>query len=273
MMGVGTPVAAQVKLTVCPGTACTDSCGGVTTCGGTAGHACHPLRPAPPVPGTPVPQHGATPRGLPPSSGDAGFHGTMLGDTAQGPQHGTAWARGAQPRDPCPTWLAVSPARHPAYQGPQPCHSLGAVSPAPSPSHAQQRTVLITAPPPLGCGVPSTVPRHAVPNPCPVSPWPRVQLTAANLIGAVGAIGLLVAVVAGGDAGPAGYAAELVWSTRRTGRLGGYKEQQPSARAVSPRVPTAPSHTHGSRSHLSRPRSRCPHRSATASGRSAHCGT
>lgn len=128
-------------------------------------------------------------------------------------------------------------------------------------------------PPPLGCGVPSTVPRHAVPNPCPVSPWPRVPLTAANLVGAVGAIGLLVAVVAGGDAGPAGYAAELVWSTRRTGRLGGYKEQQPSARAVSPRVPTAPSHTHGSRSHLSRPRSRCPHRSATASGRSAHCGT
>lgn len=111
MMGVGTPVAAQVKLTVCPGTACTDSCGGVTTCGGTAGHACHPLRPAPPAAGTPAPQHGATPRGLPPSSGDAGFHGTMLGDTAQGPQHGTAWARGAQPRDPCPTWLAVSPAR------------------------------------------------------------------------------------------------------------------------------------------------------------------
>lgn len=111
MMGVGTPVAAQVKLTVCPGTACTDSCGGVTTCGGTAGHACHPLRPAPPAAGTPVPQHGATPQGLPPSSGDAGFHGTMLGDTAQGPQHGTAWARGAQPRDPCPTWLAVSPAR------------------------------------------------------------------------------------------------------------------------------------------------------------------
>ena len=37
MMGVGTPVATQVKLTVCPGTARTDSCGGVTTCGGTAG--------------------------------------------------------------------------------------------------------------------------------------------------------------------------------------------------------------------------------------------
>lgn len=120
MMGVGTPVAAQVKLTVCPGTACTDSRGGVTTCGGTAGRA-STLRPAPPAPlaaGVPASQHGATPRGLPPSSGDAGFRGTVLGDTAQGPQHGTAWARGAQPRDPCPTWLAVSPAQHPAR-----CHS------------------------------------------------------------------------------------------------------------------------------------------------------
>lgn len=172
MMGVGTPVAAQVKLTVCPGTACTDSRGGVTTCGGTAGHACHPLRPAPPAAGTPAPQHGATPRGLPPSSGDAGFHGTMLGDTAQGPQHGTAWAWGAQPRDPCPTWLAVSPAQHPAHQGPQPRHSLGAVSPAPSPSRAQQRTVLITAPPHLGAVSPAQCHDTVSPTPvrCPHGP-------------------------------------------------------------------------------------------------------
>lgn len=35
-MGVGTPVATQVKVTVWPGTALTDSRGSVTTCGGTA---------------------------------------------------------------------------------------------------------------------------------------------------------------------------------------------------------------------------------------------
>lgn len=225
-----------------------------------------------PSPGTPAPlgwqcpQHGA----MAESTARLGHRvpGTVLSTML--------WHGVTSTGSPAPPAGRSVPAQHPAR-----CHirvPSHATAWAQCPRHrlpAVRSSALSSSlrPPPLGCGVPSTVPRHAVPNPCPVSPWPRVPLTAANLVGAVGAIGLLVAVVAGGDAGPAGYAAELVWPTRRAGRLGGYKGQQPSAGAMSPRVPTAPSHTHGSRSHLSRPRSRCPHRSATASGRSAHCGT
>lgn len=264
MMGVGTPVAAQVKLTVCPGTACTDSRGGVTTCGGTAGRASPPAPGTPPAPRLRGPRRpGTVPRRRVPRPAQGTRrsmaprwvarhrdrsmarlgHGVPSPGTPaplgwQCPQPGTAWAQGPQPH------LRDAASQHGTQHGatsaspavPQLGRSVPSTGSQPCP--AAQRPHHRA--PQLGRSVPNTVPRHGAPSPSPVSPCPRVPLTAANLVGAVGAVGLLVAVVAGGDAGPAGHAAELVRPARRAGRLGGCNGPQPSAGAMSPHVPTAP---------------------------------